>query len=466
MNKSFYIKSFGCQMKPSEQESRDPPAQGGSGDSRREIASGRTFYIKSFGCQMNVYDSRRIAAMLAREGYAEAAAADADVVIFNTCYIREHASEKIFSELGRLRKARADDPPVFAIVGCVAKAEGENVFRRAPYVSIVLSSQRYHLLPELIEGAIARRSRSIDTALSGLEKFASLPSLSSSRKIEYLQIQEGCDQCCTYCCVPNTRGREISRPLADVLKEAENLDRLGVLELCLVGQNVDAYDGGATLAGLIEKIALLPNVQRIRYTTSYPSKVADDLIALHAREPKLMPILSIPMQSGSDSVLRRMNRKYTRAQYVELVKKLRAARPDIAISSDFIVGFPGETDGDFEATLSAVREIGFVQSFSFKYSPRPNTPAASMDGQIPPEVKKERLAALQELLRAQQDAFNKSFVGMAMRVLFTEKAKSGLLGRSEYLQPVIVVASDSLLGSIQDVRIRSASYANLRGDIV
>jgi tRNA-2-methylthio-N6-dimethylallyladenosine synthase len=426
----------------------------------------KTFYIKSFGCQMNVYDSRRIAAMLCAEGYAEADAADADIVILNTCYIREKASEKVFSELGRLHKARAAAPPVIAVVGCVARAEGEDVFRRAPYVSIVLSSQKYHLLPELLEKAAARRSRSIDTGLSGLEKFDSLPQISSSEKIEYLQIQEGCDQCCTYCCVPRTRGREISRAVADVMKEAENLAALGALELCLVGQNVDAYNGGATLAGLIEKIAALPNIQRIRYTTSYPSKVADDLIALHAREPKLMPILSIPMQSGSDSVLRRMNRKYTCGEYVELVKKLRAARPDIAVSSDFIVGFPGETDGDFASTLSAVREIGFVQSFSFKYSPRLGTAAAKMDGQIPDAVKKERLAVLQKLLRSQQDEFNKSCVGRAMRVLFAERAKDGfLMGRNEYLQPVIAAAPDSLLGTIQRVRIDSASYANLRGEL-
>ncbi|MDR1477187.1 MAG: MiaB/RimO family radical SAM methylthiotransferase, partial [Rickettsiales bacterium] len=303
----------------------------------------KSFCIKSFGCQMNVYDSRRIAAMLCAEGYAEAAADDADVVIFNTCYIREKASEKVFSELGRLHKARLANQPVIAVVGCVARAEGENIFRRAPYVSIVLSSQKYHLLPALLDGAFARRGRSMDTALSGIEKFASLPGLSNSYKVEYLQIQEGCDQFCTYCCVPRTRGREISRPVADVLKEAENLDSLGAVELCLVGQNVNAYDGGATLAGLVEKIAALPNIRRIRYATSYPSRVTDELIALHASEPKLMPIVSIPMQSGSDSVLRRMNRKYTRAGYVELVGRLRTARPDVAVSSDFIVGFPGET---------------------------------------------------------------------------------------------------------------------------
>ncbi|MDR2098955.1 MAG: tRNA (N6-isopentenyl adenosine(37)-C2)-methylthiotransferase MiaB [Rickettsiales bacterium] len=435
----------------------------------------KTFHIKSFGCQMNAYDSKRIAGMLRDHGYAEAESESAaDAIILNTCYVRSKAAEKVFSELGRINKALAlqNRTAAIAVVGCLAKAEGENIFRRAPYVSIVLSSQKYHRLPELLEQALAQHSRSIDTGLSGLEKFASLPPVSRSDKSAFLQIQEGCDQFCTYCSVPYTRGREVSRSVADVMEEACSLNRLGALEINLVGQNVNAYDGAgedgrrSDLASLIRKIARLPNVRRIRYTTSYPSRMSDELIALHAGEPKLMPLLYLPIQSGSNRILRLMNRKYTRESYLELISKIKAAQLAARISSDFIVGFPGETDEDFEETMSIAKQAGFIQSFPFKYSARPGTPAAAMVGQIPEDIKKRRLAALQKLLRASQDEFNKSCVGRVMEVLFSEAAKDGrIIGRNEYQQPVIARAEAGIIGTIQKVKIKAGSYANLTGEI-
>jgi tRNA-2-methylthio-N6-dimethylallyladenosine synthase len=437
--------------------------------------SKRTFHIKAFGCQMNAYDSKRIAGMLADSGYMgtdDETAADA--IILNTCYIREKAAEKVFSELGRIHKTLCalGRRAAIAVVGCVAKAEGGDIFRRAPYVSIVLSSQKYHLLPELIERALARGGQAIDTGLSGLEKFDNLPRMQYSGKAEFLQIQEGCDQFCTYCCVPATRGREVSRPVADVMREAENLDRLGALEINLLGQNVSSYNGmdedgrQCNLAGLIRKIAKLPNVRRIRYTTSHPSRMPDELIGLFASEPKLMPLLSLPIQSGSNRILKLMNRKYTHEGYMEIVRKIKAAAPAVRISSDFIVGFPGETDKDFEDTLDIARQAGFIQSFSFKYSARPGTPAASMPGQVPPDVKKERLLILQKLLRSIQDEFNKSSVGRTTEALFTEKGGNGMAaGRNEYQQMVIVPDMPGIAGTIRKVSIKSASYANLKGEI-
>ncbi|MDR0367258.1 MAG: tRNA (N6-isopentenyl adenosine(37)-C2)-methylthiotransferase MiaB [Rickettsiales bacterium] len=425
----------------------------------------RKFFIRSFGCQMNVYDSRRISGHLEALGWARVDdALDADAVIFNTCYIREKAADKVYSELGRLRLS-LNRKPVFAIVGCLAKADGSDVFRRAPFVSIVLSSQKYHLLPSLLERA-GDGEKIAELGLDGLDKFDCLPPVSHAAHVEFVQIQEGCDQCCSYCCVPRTRGREKSRPWREVLGEVENLVSLGAVEINLVGQNVNAYDGGVSLASLIRKVAEIRGLRRIRFTTSYPSLMTGELVGLFAAEPKLMPLLYLPMQSGSDAVLEKMNRKYTLAEYFAIVEKMAKVAPRVKFSSDFIVGFPGETDNDFQATLDAVRNIKFIQSFSFRYSPRPNTAAAKMDGQVPLAVKTERIVELQKLLRSCQDEFNKSFVGRETEALFTERMEDELLGRNEYQQMVIVKADSARVGEIRRVAVDRASYANLRGTVL
>ncbi len=449
------------------------------------------FHLKTFGCQMNVYDSSRIVDLLQLHNMQQVDdELDADVIILNTCYIREKASAKIFSELGRIYKLYLrfkKAQPVFAVIGCVAKAEGENIFKRAPFVSIVLSSQKYHLLPELITQALEniesvnsseKKSKKVEhkinTDLSGLEKFDCLPKVKKSEKVAFVQIQEGCDNFCTYCVVPNTRGREVSRNEKDILSEIENLQNLGAIEVNLLGQNVDCYNGldengkPSNLAGIISKVAKFDNVKRIRYTTSYPSKFSDDMIELHRNEKKLMPLVYLPIQSGSNEILKKMNRKYTREQYLFIVEKLKNANPDIQISSDFIVGFPNETEEDFQQTLDIVKKVQFIQCYAFKYSPRPNTPAQKMDGQIDNKIKSERLKRLQYELRKSQDKFNKSCVGRVMSVLFTDVSKTNpeyIIGKNEYLQPVIVKAYKSLLGSIQNVKITSGSYANLKGEI-
>ncbi len=455
------------------------------------------FHLKTFGCQMNVYDSSRIVELLSGCGMeATEDECNADIVILNTCYIREKASAKIFSELGRIKKLYLNakkNVPVFAIIGCVAKAEGDNIFKRAPYVSIVLSSQKYHLLPELLKKALEEKntilneqedgekkkktklSHLINTELSGLEKFDCLPTVKTSDSVAFVQVQEGCDKFCTYCVVPNTRGREVSRNEQSILDEVENLQNLGAVEINLLGQNVDCYDSldkdgnKSNLAKLIKKIAKFENVKRIRYTTSYPSEFFDEMIELHKTEPKLMPLVYLPIQSGSNEVLHKMNRRYTREQYLDLIKKLKSANPDIQISSDFIVGFPNETEEDFEQTLDIVKQVKFIQCYAFKYSPRPNTVAAKMDGQIDLKIKSDRLKRLQTELRKHQDAFNKSCVGKVMNVLFTDVSKTDseyILGKNEYLQPVIVKAGAELIGTIKNVKIESASYANLKGEIV
>ena len=443
---------------------------------------------------MNVYDSSRIVDMLQKDGIQITEdELNADIIILNTCFIREKASAKIFSELGRLHKlyAKKKKEPVFAVLGCVAKAEGANIFKRAPYVSVVLSSQKYHLLPELITKALEERenkanstdekkkkvkySHFIDTDLSGLEKFDCLPPVSKTNKVSFIQIQEGCNKFCTYCVVPNTRGREVSRDEEDILKEVNHLVELGAVELNLLGQNVDCYNGKdkdgktSTLAKLIEKIAKIDGIKRIRYTTSYPSEFSDEMIKLHGKEKKLMPLVYLPIQSGSNEVLHKMNRRYTREQYLDLINKLKKENPEIQISSDFIVGFPNETDEDFEQTLDIVKKVKFIQCYAFKYSPRPNTVAAKMDGQIDNKVKAERLKRLQTELRKSQDEFNKSCVGKVISVMFLEKSKvdsNCIIGKNEYLQPVIVEGNESLLGQIKDVKITSASYANLKGKII
>ena len=469
------------------------------------VGTCHTFHLKTFGCQMNVYDGIRINTLLTSNNMvATENETNADIIILNTCYIREKASAKIFSELGRLKKLyiRAKKKqPVFAVIGCVAKAEGKKIFTRAPYVSIVLSSQKYHLLPEMLFRAIDNIAEIehfhtnnsatkdldsstgkcpkflhlIDTELSGLEKFDCLPQQIKSDYVAFVQVQEGCDNFCTYCVVPNTRGREVSRPISDVVAEVSHLASLGAIEVNLLGQNVDSYNGldnfgtPSNLAALIKQIAQIDGIKRIRYTTSYPSKISDDMITLHATESKLMPLVYLPIQAGSDTILHRMNRKYTRAQYLDIITKLKSANPNIQISSDFIVGFPGETEDDFAQTLDIVNRVHFIQCYAFKYSPRPDTPAAIMPDQIVPDIKSDRLRRLQSALRKSQDSFNRSCIGRDMSVLFLEQSKvdpSCIIGKNEYLQPVIVKATSNIIGKICTVHIKDASYANLIGELI
>ena len=432
---------------------------------------------------MNVYDSDRMAGLLAPLGYRGAESPlDADMVILNTCHIREKAAEKVFSELGRLRdikqeKSAAGKKMILAVAGCVAQAEGEEIIRRAPYVDMVFGPQTYHRLPEMVARASRQTGALLDTDFPVESKF---DHLSDASRVEgssaFLTVQEGCDKFCTFCVVPYTRGAEFSRPAADVLSEAATLARAGAREITLLGQNVNAYHGAAPGAGgpgsaewglgrLISGVAEIEGIERIRYTTSYPAEVDDALIFAHRDVPELMPFLHLPVQSGSDRILSAMNRRHNAGQYRDLVARLRNARPDIGLSSDFIIGFPGETDKDFEETMSLIREVGFIQAFSFKYSPRPGTPAASMPGQVDEQVKSERLAALQGLLEEQQAAFNESFVGQEMQVLLDRPGRydGQLVGRSPYMQAVHVSASEENLGAIMALTIESASINSLSG---
>ena len=443
----------------------------------------KSVYIKTYGCQMNVYDSDRMAGLLAPLGYRGAESPlDADMVILNTCHIREKAAEKVFSELGRLRdikqeKSAAGKKMILAVAGCVAQAEGEEIIRRAPYVDMVFGPQTYHRLPEMVARASRQTGALLDTDFPVESKF---DHLSDASRVEgssaFLTVQEGCDKFCTFCVVPYTRGAEFSRPAADVLSEAATLARAGAREITLLGQNVNAYHGAAPGAGgpgsaewglgrLISGVAEIEGIERIRYTTSYPAEVDDALIFAHRDVPELMPFLHLPVQSGSDRILSAMNRRHNAGQYRDLVARLRNARPDIGLSSDFIIGFPGETDKDFEETMSLIREVGFIQAFSFKYSPRPGTPAASMPGQVDEQVKSERLAALQGLLEEQQAAFNESFVGQEMQVLLDRPGRydGQLVGRSPYMQAVHVSASEENLGAIMALTIESASINSLSG---
>ncbi|WP_281413157.1 tRNA (N6-isopentenyl adenosine(37)-C2)-methylthiotransferase MiaB [Marivibrio halodurans] len=430
-------------------------------------------FIKTYGCQMNVYDSERMAEALAGIGFAPVDAPDgADMVILNTCHIREKAAEKVYSELGRLRqlkqdKADAGGRMIVAVAGCVAQAEGEEIQRRAPMVDMVFGPQTYHRLPEMVARAErAAGVKLIDTDFPAEDKFDHLPSARGAKGVAaFLTVQEGCDKFCTFCVVPYTRGAEASRPVAAVLAEARALAAAGVREVTLLGQNVNAYHGDGPdgrewgLGRLARALAEIDGIARIRYTTSHPRDLDDDLIAAHRDVPELMPYLHLPVQSGSDRILDAMNRKHTADDYRRLVDRLRAARPDIALTSDFIVGFPGESDRDFADTLKLVGEIGYAGAFSFKYSPRPGTPAALSESQVPEAVKDERLAGLQQLLEAQQDAFNRATVGRALPVLI-EKAgrKPGqLVGRSPYLQPVHLdgadLAADTPIGTLVECRI-------------
>jgi tRNA-2-methylthio-N6-dimethylallyladenosine synthase len=432
----------------------------------------RRLFIKTYGCQMNVYDSERMADVLSPLGYAMTDSPEgADLVVLNTCHIREKATEKVYSELGKIREMKearlAADGSVMtiAVAGCVAQAEGEEIMRRQPAVDLVVGPQSYHQLPELIARTHRARGERLAADFAPDEKFDALPARRPTGVTAFLTVQEGCDKFCTFCVVPYTRGGEYSRPVEAILAEARDLAAKGVREVTLLGQNVNAYAGEGGLAGLVRRLARIEGLDRIRYTTSHPRDMDDALIAAHGDLPELMPYLHLPVQSGSDRILKAMNRQHTADSYLRLIERIRAARPDIAISGDFIVGFPGERDSDFEATLALVREVGHAGAFSFKYSRRPGTPAAALPGQVAEDVKDERLARLNALLDQQARAFNASQVGRTLPVLFERKGRypGQLIGRSPYLQAVHALAPDRLLGQIVPVVIEDAARMSLAG---
>jgi tRNA-2-methylthio-N6-dimethylallyladenosine synthase len=429
---------------------------------------------------MNAYDSGRMADVLAPLGFALSDSPDdADMVILNTCHIRERAAEKVFSELGRLRllqqaRAAAGGRMILAVAGCVAQAQGAEILSRAPFVDIVLGPQTYHRLPEMVARAARAGGATIDTDFPAESKFDHLPEAASAPGVTaFLTIQEGCDKFCSFCVVPYTRGAESSRPVAAILAEARRLVSHGAREITLLGQNVNAWhgealDGGVSdLGDLARVLAEIPELLRIRYTTSHPRDVSDRLIAAHREVPALMPFLHLPVQSGSDRVLRAMNRGHTAVEYLRLVERLRAARPDLALSSDFIVGHPGETEADFRATLALVEQVGFAQAYSFKYSPRPGTPAAGAPGQVDEGTKDARLQELQALLRAQQTAFNAATEGLDVPVLFTGPGRKPgqLSGRTPWLQPVHAVGPAALAGRVATVKIVAAHPNSLTGSL-
>ena len=428
----------------------------------------RRLHMITWGCQMNVYDSGRMQDVLAPLGYAPTEAPEAaDMVILNTCHIRDRAAEKVFSELGRLRllkqaREAAGGRMILAVAGCVAQAEGEEILARAPFVDIVLGPQTYHRLPEMVARASRAAGAVIDTDFPADSKFDHLPDAAAAPGVTaFLTIQEGCDKFCSFCVVPYTRGAEASRPAAAILAEATRLVAAGAREITLLGQNVNAWHGAmddgspGTLGRLVRALAAIDGLARLRYTTSHPSDMDDDLIAAHAEVPKLMPFLHLPVQSGSDRILAAMNRKHTEADYRALVARLRAARPDLALSSDFIVGHPGETEADFEATLRLIDDIGFAQAFSFKYSPRPGTPAAGAPHQVPEAEKDRRLQALQALLRRQQAEFNASCAGLVVPVLVTGPGRhpGQVSGRTPWLQPIHAEGPAALAGSVVAMKI-------------
>ncbi|MGO1119427.1 tRNA (N6-isopentenyl adenosine(37)-C2)-methylthiotransferase MiaB [Rhodovibrionaceae bacterium A322] len=443
----------------------------------------KKLFIKTYGCQMNVYDSTRMADVLAPLGYKPVQQPDgADIILLNTCHIREKASEKVFSELGRLRLLKEEAAAqgrqmLLGVAGCVAQAEGEEIVRRAPQVDLVFGPQTYHRLPELVTRALGQEFGRglVDTDFPAESKFDHLPEeMAEQGPAAFLSVQEGCDKFCTFCVVPYTRGAEFSRPVADILREAKALMAAGTIEITLLGQNVNAFHGegpdGKTwsLGRLIRELADLEGLERIRYTTSHPRDMDEELITAHGQVPQLMPYLHLPVQSGSDRVLDAMNRKHDADLYYRIVDQLREQRPDLALSSDFIVGFPGERDEDFADTLRLVSKVTFAQAYSFKYSPRPGTPAAGGEQQVDEAVKSERLTALQQLLNAQQEAFNYASVGQQMPVIFERRGKYAgqLIGRSPWMQSVVVEAPDRLLGSLMDVSITQAHANSLIGEVV
>ena len=437
----------------------------------------KKLFVKTYGCQMNVYDSARMADLLTPLGYEIAdAAEDADMVILNTCHVREKAAEKVYSELGRLKRLKDEKSGMLiAVTGCVAQAEGEEIIARQPAVDMVVGPQSYHRLPEMIARVTREKGHALETDFPADEKFDALPEENAtSGPAAFLTVQEGCDKFCTFCVVPYTRGNEYSRPVSQIEAEARRLVAKGVREITLLGQNVNAYRGAdangnpATLARLVERLARIEGLDRLRYTTSHPRDMGEDLIAAHRDIAALMPFLHLPVQSGSDRILKTMNRQHTAEEYLRLIDRIRDARPDIALSSDFIVGFPGETDKDFEDTMALIRTVTFTQAFSFKYSPRPGTPASAAKVQVPEDVKDARLQALQALLREQMDGFNASCEGRTFPVLFEKPGRQPgqAIGRSPYLQAVHADDAAHLIGKIADVRIEKAMTNSLRGTLV
>jgi tRNA-2-methylthio-N6-dimethylallyladenosine synthase len=442
------------------------------------MTDSRKIFVKTFGCQMNVYDSERMTEIMGADGFVETSVMEeADVILLNTCHIREKAAEKVYSDLGRIREvkdARRSEgkETVVAVAGCVAQAEGAEMVRRAPAVDVVVGPQSYHRLGELVGRARSGARQIVETGFPQNDKFATLPARSPLKAVTaFLTVQEGCDKFCTFCVVPYTRGAEYSRSVNDVEAEARRLADHGVREITLLGQNVNAYhglgpDGCAwSLAQLIGRLVAIAGIERIRYTTSHPRDMGDDLIAAHRDQAKLMPYLHLPFQSGSDRILAAMNRKHTAADYIALVGRIREARPDLALSTDIIVGFPGETEVDFAATLEVVERVGFAQAYSFMYSPRPGTPGASLGSQVAEGVKFDRLHHLQERLDRQQTRFNSASVGKVVPVLFERKGRypGQLVGRSPYLQAVHATTDISALGRIVDVAIVGAGPNSLSG---
>jgi tRNA-2-methylthio-N6-dimethylallyladenosine synthase len=429
----------------------------------------KTFHVKSYGCQMNAYDGARMGELLEAQGLTAAEGGEADLVVLNTCHIREKAAEKVYSEIGRLVRREDGSPPMIAVAGCVAQAEGEEIARRAPAVGVVVGPQAYHRLPELVARAAAGRT-AVDTDMPLDPKFGALPGRRRQGPSAFLTVQEGCDKFCTYCVVPYTRGAEVSRRWTQVMDEARALVDMGAREITLLGQNVNAWSGEDEagrrqgLDGLIRALDRLPGLERIRYTTSHPNDVQEGLIRAHGEVGKLMPFLHLPVQSGSDRVLRAMNRSHGADSYLRLIERFRAVRPDIAISGDFITGFPGESDEDFEATLRIVEVTGYAQAYSFKYSPRPGTPAAAMNAQVPAAVADERLQRLQALLNIQQLAFNQASVGRRTSVLLERPGKrpGQLVGKSPWLQSVHLETS-AAIGELTEVDILSAGPNSLGG---
>ena len=454
-------------------------AEGSADAASPESAAARKVFVKTYGCQMNVYDSQRMTDALAADGYAETdRVEDADLVLLNTCHIREKAAEKVYSELGRIRGLKAErakdgQEMLIGVTGCVAQAEGREILRRESAVDLVIGPQTYHRLPEALK-KVRLGEKIVETDYALEDKFEHLPNATRAETIArgvtaFLTVQEGCDKFCTFCVVPYTRGSEISRPVAQIVAEAERLAAAGVREVTLLGQNVNAWhgvgpDGGEWgLGRLLFRLSEIEGLARLRYTTSHPRDMDDELIAAHRDLPQLMPYLHLPVQSGSDRMLKAMNRRHRAADYLRLIERIRQARPDIAMSGDFIVGFPGESDADFEATMELVRTVGYAQAFSFKYSPRPGTPGAQMADHVAEEVKDERLQRLQALLTEQQQDFAVGMVGRTIDALVEKPGRQAgqRVGRSPWLQPVILDETAGEIGDIVSVRITRAGRASL-----
>ena len=436
----------------------------------------KNLYIKTFGCQMNVYDSERMATAMGSEGYNEVSSPEeADMILLNTCHIREKAAEKVYSDLGRFKPLKAKNPDLkIGVTGCVAQAEGQEIMRRQPLVDIVVGPQAYHRLPEMVK-AVEKGNKAVDTDFPEEDKFELLPKAPKMKRAPsaFLTVQEGCDKFCAFCVVPFTRGAESSRPVAQIVAEAADLVDRGVRDITLLGQNVNAYhgplDGGdATLPQLIRELSKIEDLKRIRFTTSHPNDMTQELIDAHGEMEKLMPYLHLPVQSGSDNVLKAMNRKHTADSYLRIIERLRVARPDLALSGDFIVGFPGETDADFEHTLDLVREVKYAQAYSFKYSTRPGTPAADKKSQVPEDVKSDRLQRLQALLTVHQKEFMGSMVGRVLPVLLERPGRldGQLVGRSEYLHGVHATIDQAKIGDVVNLRILGADTNSLRAEFV